>query len=172
MNGYIKLHRSMLTWEWMDDPITVQVWIYCLLRANYETQRWHGEIVKPGQFVTSLSHMAKDLGISMQNLRTALNHLKSTHELTSKVTKSATLITIEKWAVYQSAGEKVTSHLTHELTNDQQTPNKELTTIEESKKEEEIKKERDMRESLDADIFAQQHKLYADIKARLAGMEV
>lgn len=84
MNGYIKLHRSMLDWEWLDDPITVQVWVYCLLKANYSPQRWHGETLMPGQFITSLGNMAKELGISRQNLKTALLHLKSTSNLTIK----------------------------------------------------------------------------------------
>ncbi|MBQ6501212.1 MAG: hypothetical protein IJI87_07560 [Mogibacterium sp.] len=187
MSGYIKLHRSMLKWEWLDDPITCQVWIYCLLRANYEAQRWHGEIIQPGQFVTSLSHMAKELGISVQNVRTAILHLKSTHELTSQVTKSATLITVEKWAQYQSAGDKVTNHLTHELTSDQQGANKELTTIKEYKEYKELnKKERDIRERPDIrdaerydpvqylteeesnEMIKMDHEYFAPIKAKIA----
>ena len=96
MKGYVKLYRSMLSWEWMDDPITVQVFVYCLLRANYEMQRWHGIIIKPGQFVTSLGNMAKDLKITKSQLRTALKHLKLTHSITQSVTQQATVITIEK----------------------------------------------------------------------------
>ena len=116
--GFIKVYRSMLQWEWHDDPITVATWMYCLMRANYETQRWHGQIVEPGQFITSLKHMAKDIGISVRQLRTALNHLKSTHEVTSQATNNSTLITVVKWALYQSAGEKATRLATHEATND------------------------------------------------------
>lgn len=139
MNGYIKLHRSMLDWEWLDDPITTQVWVYCLLRANYTTQRWHGELIMPGQFITSLGHMAKELGITRQNLKTAINHLKSTNNLTSKPTNKYTLITIEKWELYQSAGEKVTNKLTNKLTNDQPTTNQQLTTDKEREEREERK---------------------------------
>lgn len=140
--GFVKIYRSMLNWEWHDDPITMATWMYCLMRANYETQRWHGQIVKPGQFVTSLAHMAKDIGISVRQLRTALNHLKSTHELTQTATSRATLITIEKWALYQSAGEKATQRATSEVTSNRQATDKQPTTIEER----EESKEREERE--------------------------
>ena len=144
--GFIKVYRSMLNWEWHDDPITVATWMYCLMRANYDTQRWHGQIIEPGQFVTSLGHMAKDIGISVRQLRTALNHLKSTHEVTSKATSKATLITIEKWAMYQSAGEKATRLATSQATNDRQATDKQPTTIKESKERKERKEDRENKE--------------------------
>ena len=148
MNGYVKLHRSMLEWEWLDDPITVQVWVYCLLKANYTPQRWHGETLMPGQFITSLGNMAKDIGISVRQLRTALNHLKSTHEVTSKATSKATLITIEKWAMYQSAGEKATRLATSQATNDRQATDKQPKTRKEREEREESK---EVRESIERD---------------------
>jgi len=146
MNGYVKLHRSMLEWEWLDDPITVQVWVYCLLKANYTLQRWHGETLMPGQFITSLGHMAKELGISRQNLKTAILHLKSTNNLTIKSTNKWTLVTIEKWDEYQSAGEKVTNKLTSNLTNNQPTANQQLTTDKEREEREERKEDRENKE--------------------------
>ena len=94
--GFVKIYRSMLGWEWHDDPITVATWYYCLLRANWESTRWHGEIIKPGQFITSLDHMAKDIGISVQQLRTALKHLKSTSNLTNEQQTTNKQLTTDK----------------------------------------------------------------------------
>ena len=144
--GFIKIYRSMLSWEWIDEPVTVQVWLYCLLRANYDRQRWHGQIIEPGQFVTSYNHMAKDLGITVRRLRTALNHLESTHEVTRQVTQSATLITIVKWASYQSAGERATRQVTRQVTSDRHTTDTPPTTIEESKEGKERKEDREIKE--------------------------
>jgi hypothetical protein len=167
----------MLDNEWHDDPITTAVWVYCLLRANYETARWHGIIIQPGQFVTSLSTMAKDVGITVSQLRTALNHLKMTRQLTRQVASSATLITIENWATYQSAGEKVTRSLASSLTIESQTDDKRLATNKEIKKEKEIKNEREIKERADVipscDAFAgvalsTEHDMFAPIKARIA----
>lgn len=169
--GFVKIYRSMLQWEWHDDPITMATWVYCLMRANYATSKWHGEILKPGQFLTSLQHMAKNIGITVNQLRTAIKHLKSTRNITSQRTKQGTLITVENYGLYQSAGDKVTNQITSDVTFKSQTDNKPSTTDKKNKEEKEIKKERDMRESLDDDLFAQQHKQFASIKARLAGME-
>lgn len=172
--GFVKIYRSMLSWEWHDDPITMATWMYCLMRANYETQRWHGQIVKPGQFVTSLAHMAKDIGISVRQLRTALNHLKSTHELTQTATNRATLITIEKWALYQSAGEKATQRATSKATNNRQTTDKQPTTIEEreeSKEREE--RETDNKEMNDSAYYLKEnHERFKAIKEALMKGEI
>lgn len=154
MNGYIKLHRSMLDWEWLDDAATLQVWIYCLLHANYETQRWHGILIKPGQFVTSYAHMAKDLHTTVRSVRTSIKHLKVTHEVTSQVTNNATLITIEKWGEYQSAGEKVTSQVTHEVTSQRQASDKPVTT---NKEREERKEEEENREIKEREFIPNGH---------------
>lgn len=191
MKGYIKLHRSMLDWEWMDDAVTVQVYVYCLLRANYEAQRWHGVIIQPGQFVTSLGNMAEDLKLTKGQLRTALNHLKATHSITQSSTHHGTLITIEKWSEYQSAGEKVAHATTRQTTSTQHRDNIDIATdkeIEEYKNNKES--ERDKRESPEEipdirlaerydpvqyhteeesnQMLKQAHELYAPIKARIA----
>ena len=133
-------------------------------------------IVKPGQFVTSLRHMAKDLGISMQSLRTALLHLKSTHEITQQVTQHATLITIAKWEVYQSAGEKVTQQSTQHLTSHQHLINNSSTTIKEIKnkeeREEDINKNARAEEEEDNQVFQMNHKAFASIKASLSAGEI
>ena len=146
--GFIKIYRSMLEWEWHDDPNTVATWLYCLMRANWEVEKWHGEIIRAGQFVTSLSHMAKDIGITKGQLRTSLSHLKTTHNITQSVTQHATLITIEKWGDYQSAGEKVAQTIAHRLTSQSHTDSTPIATIEEYKEDKEIKK----RESIEREV--------------------
>lgn len=137
--GFVKIYRSMLGWEWHDDPITVATWMYCLLKANWETKRWHGVIIKPGQFITSLSHMAKEIGCTKGQLRTALSHLKSTQEITQSSTQHATLITIEKWSLYQSAGEKATQSAAQQPTSRQHLANISSATTKEIEESKEIK---------------------------------
>lgn len=67
----------------------------------------------------------------MQNIRTSLNKLKTTQELTIKSTHQYTLVTIENYDLYQLD----TTQLTNNLTNEQQTTNKRLTTNEKRKKD-------------------------------------
>lgn len=74
--GFISLHRKILNWEWFGDSNTFKIFIYCLLRANFQEQKFMGQTIPRGSFVTSLENMAKDNNMSIQNVKTAINHLK------------------------------------------------------------------------------------------------
>lgn len=100
--GWIKIHRSILKWEWIDTPNTLLVFIHLLLTVNWEDGRWRGIEVKKGQRVTSLSKLAQECGLSLRSLRTSLNHLKATHEITHDGHKNFSLITVTKFNEYQS----------------------------------------------------------------------
>lgn len=102
MAGYIKLHRKLLKWEWYSDPNTFRVFMHLLLTASYEENSFRGHKLKAGQVVCGRKQLAKDLGLSERSVRTALEHLKSTNEITIKTTNRFSIITIEKWAMYQS----------------------------------------------------------------------
>ena len=117
--GYIKLHRKLTKWEWYHNANTFRVFVHLLLTANYEPRRFEGRTIERGQRVTSISKLSKELKVSVQSIRTALNHLKSTGELTIETTPKYTIITINNYISYQQ--------LTNNLTNDQQTANKRLT---------------------------------------------
>lgn len=142
MGGWIKLHRQLLNWEWYKDPKVKAVFIHLLLIANHEDKRWQGHVIKRGQVVTSYGHIAEDTGLSTQNVRTAINKLKSTSEITSKSTNKFTLITIEKFDLYQMKEEGITSESTDNLTNNQQTTNNQLTTNKNDKNEKEGEEEK------------------------------
>ena len=130
-NGWIKIHYNLLNWEWYDDINTKTLFLHLLLMANWKDKKWHGILIKRGSFVTSLGKLANQTGLSVQNVRTSLNKLKSTHEITSKTTNKYTYITINNFNDYQET--------TNKLTNNQQTTNKQLTTTEEGKKDKNIK---------------------------------
>ena len=38
--GRAKLHRQLLDWEWREDHNTTRVFIYLLLKVNYEDKKW------------------------------------------------------------------------------------------------------------------------------------
>ena len=101
MDGWVKIYRSLLDWEWFHDDIILRGWIYILLRASREDLVWKGIEINKGQLVTSLSTMARDLRISVQQARRILTTLKSTNEITTQTTNKYTKITICKWGSYQ-----------------------------------------------------------------------
>ena len=130
-NGFIKIYRKMTEWEWYTDYKTFVVFLHLLMMANWKPGRFKGHEIPAGACVTSLGHLAKDTGLSVRSVRTALEHLQSTHEIDKRVTNGFHIIFLNNWAKYQ--GEDVMTD--KQLTNKRQTTDKRLTTIEESKKE-------------------------------------
>ena len=122
-NGYIKLHRKLLEWGWYKDQNTMIVFLHLLLIANYAESEYMGVKIHPGQAVIGRKSLAKALGMSEQNVRTALNHLKSTNEITIKATNKFSVVTIVKWELYQVDDGKVTNKPTKKPHNDQPTTN-------------------------------------------------
>ncbi len=128
MDGWIKIHRQMLDWEWYKDCHVKDVFIHLLLRANHQDNRWQGIVVRRGQVITGRKALAEELGFSEQSIRTSLNRLKSTNEITIKSTKKYSLITIVNYDLYQTNDLEVTNKSTNNLTNSQPTTNQQLTT--------------------------------------------
>ena len=92
--GFILLHRSILRWEWYGDLNTARLFIHLLLTVNYEPQRWQGIAVERGQRVASLAKLADETGLTVKQVRTALEHLKRTGEVTHKATSKYGLFTV------------------------------------------------------------------------------
>lgn len=109
MEGWIKLHRQILDWEWYDDINVKVLFLHLLLTANYEDKKWQGTTIKRGQLVTSRQHLAEQTGLSEQQVRTAINKLKSTNNITTKSTNKYTTVTIENYELYQSYDEYITN---------------------------------------------------------------
>ena len=122
-NGYIKLHRKLLDWGWYKDQNTMTVFLHLLLTANFTESEYMGVKIHPGQTVIGRKSLAKALGMSEQNVRTALTHLKSTNEITIKSTNKFSVVTIVKWELYQVDDGKVTNRLTKKPHNNQPTTN-------------------------------------------------
>lgn len=131
MNGHIKLHRSIFDWEWWDDINTFRLFMTILLLANWKGKKWHGKLIRRGQLWTSIPTLSERSGLTIQQTRTALNHLKSTGEITDKPTRDGRLITVVNYGKYQSADEDLTRKPTDKSTDKQQTSNIPLTSTEE-----------------------------------------
>ena len=121
--GFIKIDRRILNWGWYDDPATKAVFLHLLLNANYEDGEYHGVEVKAGQVVFGRKKYSSALGLSERSVRTAIEHLHKTGEIsTSKTTNKFTVITIEKWGMYQGQEQQTDQQ------SDQQAANKRPTT--------------------------------------------
>ena len=107
MKGYIKLHRKMTEWEWYKDIPTKTLYIHLLLKACWSDFTYRGMQIPSGTVVTTVRELTEETRLSPQQIRTALSHLKSTNEITTKSTNKLTLIHIEKWGIYQCDEERI-----------------------------------------------------------------
>lgn len=124
--GYVFLDRNILNWRWATTPNTAYLFIVMILHANYKDMNFKGVEIKRGQLVTSLQSLAKSTGLTVQEVRTGILHLKSTKEITEQVTHKYRIITIVNYNDYQEA----TKRSTKTSTNNQQSINKVSTTRE------------------------------------------
>ena len=124
---YVKLFRKMLNWEWYTDINTKVLFLHCLLKANWKDGAWHGHTYKRGQFITSLPSLSKETGLSIQQVRTALKHLKSTGELTVKNYSKFRVITVVSYDSFQGANRQTNSKSTGKSTVKQQATNRQST---------------------------------------------
>lgn len=133
-NGYIKLFRKMVEWEWYGDPNTKAVFLHLLLTANYRETNYRGVTLLPGQTIIGRKALAEALGMSEQNVRTSLNHLKSTNEITIKVTNKFSVVTLVNWESYQLGDDELTNKSTNNLTINQPATNHTIRKKESKKK--------------------------------------
>ena len=141
-NGHIKIYRKMLDWEWFNDINTFYVFMYCLLKANWKNKRWRGIEIKRGSFITSRNKLTKELRLSEREIRTALQHLEMTNEVTKCATAKYTVITVVKYDEYQRNDQLKDQETTSKTTNKRPSGDQVETTTEESKKD---KKEKNTR---------------------------
>lgn len=127
--GWIKLHRKFLKWEWFEDPKMIKMFLYILLNANHEDKRWKGRLILRGQIVTGRLQLAKTLNLSEQEIRTCITRLKSTNEITSESCPQYTVITIVNYDQYQ----QINQRSNQQATNKQPTSNQRATTTKEVK---------------------------------------
>ena len=99
--SFIKLDRRITEWEWFTDANTLKLWIYLLVNAQYQDGSYKGIEIKRGQLVTGRKKLAEQLEMSEQQIRTCLDHLQATNEITIKPTNKYSLITIVKYGFYQ-----------------------------------------------------------------------
>lgn len=141
MNGnYIKISRKLLDWEWYKNINTKVLFIHMLLRANWKDGKFEGKTIPRGSFVSSLPQLSLETGLTVREVRTAIEHLKTTGELTVKSSSKNSVFTINNYSLYQTSDTQIDRQTTDERqANDRQTTDhrqasdRQMTTIEEYK---------------------------------------
>lgn len=132
MEGWIKLHRKLqekALWQ-CTTPEQKVILITILLNINSDEKEWEWQgkqfICEPGQMVTSLASLAEKCGkgVSIKNVRTALEKFEKYGFLTNQSAKTGRLITVVNWALYQDSSYEVAN----QSANSRQSCGKEVAT--------------------------------------------
>ena len=126
-DGWIKVFRRFLDWEWYSETNMVRLFLHLLLKANFEDKRWHGIVIKRGQFVTSISSLKSEILLSARTIRTCLERLQKTGEIDKQTTNRFTIITICRYDDYQQLQDVQRQTNDKQATNKRQTKDKQAT---------------------------------------------
>lgn len=135
--GFIKMDRGLRDWQWYSKRNMVAIWVELLLTAAFSDYYQDGILVKRGQVITGRKKLAEKLNLSEQEIRSCIDRLKSTNEITIKSTNKYSVITIVKYDEYQGKLECTNQQINQEnnqpATNKQPANNQQITTIKEDK---------------------------------------
>lgn len=99
---FIKMDRNLLRWRWFKNPKTMIVWIWLLMSANIEDHDFEKDTIRRGQLATSRRSISTGTGLTENEVRTALGHLKSTGEITVRLMPKYQVISIVNYDLYQA----------------------------------------------------------------------
>lgn len=99
--GWVKIFRSIVNWEWYDDANTFRMFFHLIVTANHETVSWKGRLIKRGQRLTTIRRLADELSIDEKTVQRCLRNLESTKEIKIEPSKSGTMITVRKYNEWQ-----------------------------------------------------------------------
>jgi hypothetical protein len=111
--GWICVHRQLLSWEWFSDHNTFRLFVYFMLKANHQDKKWKGILIKRGQHLSSLDAICSGVGLTKSQVRTSIKKLKSTQEIAHESNKQHTVITVINYNLYQSNDTQVSTQVTH-----------------------------------------------------------
>lgn len=133
--GWFKYYRSLIEHPIRMKSLAQSVVIDTILgNVNHKTNKWvwNGKEfeVEPGQWITSVQTIINKspVGLTRQNVRTALGNLEKANFLTIESTKTGIKITVVNWGIYQGGDGEPNQHVNQDLTKTQPTPNQDLTT--------------------------------------------
>lgn len=127
-SGFVVEPRSILKNEWYTDPFTMHLLRHCRLRANFENNKWRGITVERGQFITSLKTLSTETGLSVKQVRTALEKLEKTGYVASKATNKNRIITVVFYNEEQNIGKQKGKQRAAKKASQRQTEGKQRAT--------------------------------------------
>lgn len=135
MQGRVKFHRKITEREWYSDANTFRVFFHLITIANHKDWKWQWIDIKRWQTITGRKELAKKLNLSEMQIRTSLDKLERTGEISKKITNRFTIVTVLKYCDYNDYDLEDNQ----QITNKQPTDNQQITTNNNDKNKQEWK---------------------------------
>lgn len=99
-SGFTIFPNALREVPWRNKPKTVAVYFWLRMHANHFRVGWDNVELAPGELVMGRASLAVQTGLTQNEVRTALDHLKSTGYITIKSTNKFSIISFtdkENW---------------------------------------------------------------------------
>ncbi|MGN0640342.1 MAG: hypothetical protein ACI4JT_05255 [Oscillospiraceae bacterium] len=120
--GFVKVPRQLLSWRWYSNRNVRLVFLDLLMRAAWSDGDFLGVMLHRGQVAVSVQELATSNQLTVQQTRTALDHLKSTGDITTESTPKYTIITLNLYDELQGVNKPDNVLSTNTTAENQQTP--------------------------------------------------
>ena len=133
-NGFVKLPRTILEWEWYDHPDVFRLYIHLLIKVNYAPARWRGMEILEGEHITSTAKLSTELNMSEFKVRESLSKLEKTGFIKKTTTNKFTKLKLLQYgADVNNTDVKLKQNIVQ--TPDKVQPNQNQTTTKKNNKE-------------------------------------
>jgi len=130
-DGYIKVWRKMLDSEVMQDDWLCRLWLWCLLKAQWQDSK----DLRRGQFITGRARASDELRVSPSMWYRGVERLRDLGCIELLVNSNRTTITVCNYCTYQDQSQESEQRLNNVWTADEQRLNSATIIEEEGKKE-------------------------------------
>ena len=127
--GFTKFPNSLRDAPWRNKPHTVALYFYLRMHANHFENGWNNVALKPGELIIGRESLAKEVGATESQVRTALTHLKSTGHITTKSTNRFTIISFTDKENWDFSRDRIANKTSSEFSNESPADNQQVATV-------------------------------------------
>lgn len=95
--GFVKLPNELAEWAWYNDNNTLAVYVRLIFGAAWKDREYKNVHLKRGQIITTIPQIAEQSNLTVQQVRTVIDRLKSTGKITVERTSKFSIITLTEY---------------------------------------------------------------------------
>lgn len=104
--GFVKISRKLAESDLMRNPVSLSVFLFILLRANYRDGEYNGVPILRGEAVITYPLLATACGITISQARTAIKNLILTGRIAVKKYPKFSVVSVIKYNAFQNIAGK------------------------------------------------------------------